>query len=161
MLKIFRNKELKKRVIWVVAIVIILSFGVFGTAYLLTDSGSEQIAGKIFHKKVTRTEFIEAYQNVEIQSIMQYGDKYQQLKPYLNMESRTWDRLILLHEADTRKIKVFDDMVVKTIQENQNFQRNGRFDSIVYEQILNYLRVNPRDFEEGVRQNLQMQLLFD
>lgn len=161
MLKIFRNKELKKKVIWVVAIVIILSFGVFGTAYLLTGSGSDESAGKIFRKKISRTEFLDAYRNVEIQSLMQYGDKFHQLKPFLNLESRTWDRLILLHEVQERNIKVYDDMVIKSIQENQNFHRNGQFDSIMYEQVLNYLRVNPRDFEEGVRENLQMQLLYD
>ncbi len=161
MLKIFRNKELKKKVIWVVAIIIILSFGVFGTAYLLTGSEADQFAGKIFHKRVSLNDFRDAYRNVEIQSLMQYGDKYHQLKPFLNLESRTWDRLILLHEADRRKIKVYDDMVIRSIQENQNFQRNGRFDSIMYEQVLKYLRVNPRDFEEGIRENLKMQLLYD
>lgn len=161
MLKIFRNKELKKKVIWVVAIIIILSFGVFGTAYLLTDASVDQSAGKIFKKKISFTDFSEAYRNVEIQSRMQYGDKYHQLKPFLNLESRTWDRLILLHEAKRRDIKVFDDMVVKNIQENQNFQRNGQFDTIMYEQILKYLGTSPRDFEEGVRENLKMQLLYD
>ena len=161
MLKVFRNKELKKKLIWVVAIIIILSFGVFGTAYLLTDAGSDQSAGRIFRKNISYNDFRDAYYNVEIQSRMQYGDKFHQLKPFLNLESRTWDRLILLHEAKRRKIQVYDDMVVKNIQDNLNFQRNGAFDSIMYEQILNYLRISPRDFEEGVRDNLKMQVLYD
>ena len=161
MLKLFRNKELKKKFIWAVAILIILSFGFFGTAYLITGKGNPDIAGKIFRQTVSRSDFLDAYRNVEIQSLMQYGDKFHELKPYLNLESRTWDRLILLHEANKRKIKVYDDMVIKSIQENQNFHRNGHFDSIMYEQVLKYLRVNPRDFEEGIRENLKMQLLYD
>ncbi|MGE0267984.1 MAG: SurA N-terminal domain-containing protein [Candidatus Omnitrophota bacterium] len=162
MLKVLRNKELKKKVIWFVAVIIIISFGFFGTAYLLTGGGQSNTAGKIFGKSIDLQDFEKAYKIVQIQAIMRYGENFTKVREFLNLESQTWDRLILLHEVNRRKIKVFNDQVVKTIEENEYFQRNGQFDSIVYNEVLKFVfRIQPRDFEESIRENLQMALLFD
>lgn len=162
MLKVFRNKELKKKVIWFVAVIIIISFGFFGTAYLLTGGGQNNTAGKIFGKTIDLQDFEKAYKIVQIQAIMRYGENFSKVREFLNLESQTWDRLILLHEAKRRKIKVFNDQVIKTIEENEYFQRNGQFDSIVYNEVLKFVfRIQPRDFEESIRENLQMALLYD
>ncbi|MBP9855189.1 MAG: peptidyl-prolyl cis-trans isomerase [Candidatus Omnitrophica bacterium] len=162
MLKILRNKELKRKVIWFVAVIIIISFGIFGTAYTLSGVDNDKYAGKIFGKKIDIQKFGKAYQIVEIQSIMRYGESFAKVREFLNLEAQTWDRLILLHEADRRKIKIFNDQVVKTIEENEYFQRNGQFDSIAYNEVLQYIfKIKPRDFEESIRENLQLAYLFD
>lgn len=162
MLKVLRNKELKRKVIWVVVIIIIISFGLFGTAYLITGAGQDNYAGKIYGKKIEFKDFEKAYQIVHIQAMMRYGDNFNKVRDFLNLEAQAWDRLILLHEANRRKIKVFDDQVVKSIENNVFFQRNGQFDSIVYNEVIKYVfRIQPRTFEESIRENLQMALLFD
>jgi len=162
MLKVLRNKELKRKVIWVVVIIIIISFGLFGTAYLLTGGGQDNYAGKIYGKKIEFKDFEKAFQIVQIQAMMRYGENYNKVREFLNLEAQAWDRLILLHEAKRRKIKVFDDQVVKAIENNAFFQRNGQFDSIVYNEVIKYVfRIQPRTFEESIRENLQMALLFD
>ena len=55
MLKLLRKKGIAKKVIWFIAIIIIISFGFLGTAYLITDSGSVNDAGKIFGKTISKS----------------------------------------------------------------------------------------------------------
>lgn len=162
MLKIMRDKELKKKVIWVVAIIIILSFGVFGTAYLVTDMGDSGYAGKIFNKKVSAAEFQKAYRIARVQALMRYGDNFRNVQQYLDLENKAWDRLILKHEAEQRNIKVYNDEIVKTIQGYDFFQKNGQFDTTMYNYLLRSIfKINPREFEEGIRENLQMARIYD
>ena len=161
MLKLMRNKELKKKVIWVVAILIIISFGIFGTAYLIGGIGSDTSAGKLFGKKVSLNDFQKTYHNVRIQAVIRYGDKYKDVEPYLNLETEAWDRLILLHEANKQKIKVTNNEIIAAIERLPFFQRNKQFDSLLYNDVLRYaFRVKPRNFEEGIRDQLKFQKLF-
>ena len=162
MLKVMRNKELKKKVIWVVAIVIIISFGFFGTAYLLTGLNSTNYAGKIFGKKVPFSDFEKAYGQVQAQAIMRYGDKFPEVKQYLDLESETWDRLILSFESKKKKISVDDKEVVKTIEEYPFFQREGQFDTLLYNDILRFVfRMDARSFEESIRETIKFSKLFE
>jgi len=52
-MKYLRKKGVMKKVLWVVAVIIVLSFGVLGQAYLLSDRPQNDFAGKIFGKKIS------------------------------------------------------------------------------------------------------------
>lgn len=161
MLKLLRKKGFAKKVLWVIAVIIILSFGFFGTAYLITDKKPADYAGTIFGKKVSAEEFSNAYQAVYIQALIRFGDKFNEISRFLNLEAETWDRLILLREAGKRKIKASNEEVVHAIEQYAFFQRDGRFDPLLYNDILRYaFRVSARDFEEGIRDNLKFITLF-
>jgi len=160
MLKLLRKKGVAKKVIWVIAIVIILIFGFGGTAYLLTGDGRTGYAGKIFGKKISFEDFNEVYQNARIQAIRQYGNNLNKVAHLLNLESQTWDQLILLHESKKRRIKISNKDVVRVIAEDKSFERNGQFDTLLYNQILRNLRMRPRDYEESVRNNLKIAQLY-
>ncbi len=160
MLRILRKKGFAKKVIWAVAIVIIISFGFFGTAYLLAGSGRTGYAGRIFGKKISIDDFNKIYQNTRIQAIRQYGTNLDKVAHLLDLETQTWNRLILLHEAKKRRIKVSDDDVVKAIAEDQSYERNGQFDVLLYNAILRNLRIRARDYEENVRDNLKISELY-
>ncbi len=157
MLKVLRKKGVAKKILWVIAVIIIISFGFFGTAYLLTDNAQASYAGTLFGRKVPFDEFSGAFQHVRIQALMQFGDKFEEIAQFLNLEAETWDRLILLHEAKKKGIKVTDQEVVQTIEQYPFFQRDGRFDPLLYNDILRYVfRMPARDFEEGVRENIRI-----
>ncbi len=157
-----RDKELKKKVIWVVAIVIIISFGFLGTAYLVTDLNSANYAGKIFGKKIAYTDFEIAYAQVQAQAIMRYGDRFPEVKQFLDLETETWDRLILSNEAKKMKINIADQEVIKTIEEYPFFQRDGQFDTLLYNDILRFVfRMDARSFEESIRETIKFTKLFD
>ncbi|MCD4780759.1 MAG: SurA N-terminal domain-containing protein [Candidatus Omnitrophica bacterium] len=152
MLKLLRHKGFNKKILWAVAIVIILSFGFFGSANYLTRSNQFTHFGEIFGKKISREDFLKAYKNTEIQALLRHGNNYSQVREFLNLESETWDRLILLHKAKRQGIKIPDEEVIETIQKTPFFQRNNQFDSLLYKNILRYsLQITPRAFEESIR----------
>ncbi len=163
MLNILRQKGVSKRIIWFIVIIIIISFGFLGTAYLITDQGQQDTsAGKIFGKKVSIEKFDRAYQDVTIQAIIRYGEKFNSIRQFLNLDSEAWDRLILQHEANKRNIKISDEEVIKAIEEYPFFQRDGQFDSLLYKDILRYVfKIEPRQFEENVRDTLRLGKLVD
>ncbi|MFT5169929.1 MAG: hypothetical protein ACI9E5_001289 [Candidatus Omnitrophota bacterium] len=160
MLKLLRKKDFMKKITWVIAVIIILSFGVFGTAYLLagnTGNSSNTYAGKIFGKKVPLDEFQKAYQDMHVQAIMRYGDKYNEVRQYLNLEAETWDRLIVLREAKKRRLKVTNKEIVETIQSYPFFQRNNQFDTPLYNNVVRYVfEMKPRAFEESIRDSIKV-----
>jgi len=161
MLKLLRKKGVQKKLLWVVAIVIIISFGFFGTAYLLDDTVGNY-AGKIFGRTITLDKFTKARQQKNVQAILLYGDQYRKIAPFLDLDAQTWDQLILLHETSKRKINVTDQEVVETIENYPFFQRDGQFDSLLYNDILmSYFRMKARDFEEGTRSAIMINKLFE
>jgi len=160
MLKSLRKKGVAKKVIWVVAIIIIISFGFMGTAYLITGNNKTGYAGHIFGKKISLEDFNKAYQNTRIQAIRQHGENLAKIAHLLNLEAQTWDRIILLHEAKRRNIKIPDDQVVKIIQEDKSFERDNKFDMLLYNAILRNLGIRPRDYEENIRNNLKIAELY-
>ncbi len=162
MLKVLRKKGVAKKILWFIAIVIIITFGFFGTAGIMDNSGRPNYAGKIFGQKVSFDDFETSFKQTRTQAIMRYGDNFNKISEFLNLDSEAWDRLMLLHEAQKRNIKISDDEIVKAIESMPYFQRNGQFDTLLYTDSLRYIfRVEPREFEEGVRDSLKISKLFD
>lgn len=161
MLKFLRKKGFSKKVLWFTAIIIILSFGVFGTAYLINDLGQKNYAGKINGRKISLQEFNNAYRQVIVESIIRYGDNFQNVQQYLDLESLAWERLILLNEIKRLRLKAKNEEVIQTIEQYKFFQRAGQFDSLLYNDVLNYIfKMTPREFEDGVRENVTFAKLF-
>ncbi|MBI5149400.1 MAG: SurA N-terminal domain-containing protein [Candidatus Omnitrophica bacterium] len=161
MLKLLRKKGVSKKILWFIAIIIVLSFGVFGSAYLLVGKQQADDAGTLYGRKVPLKEFQKAYQAVYIEAFIKFGDKLNELSRFLNLEAEAWDRLILLREAQKRNIKINDEEVVQTISEYPFFQRDGHFDDLLYKDVLHYaLRISQRNFEENVRDKLKFVVLF-
>ncbi|HQP09920.1 MAG TPA: peptidyl-prolyl cis-trans isomerase [Candidatus Omnitrophota bacterium] len=160
MLNILRKKGVAKKILWVIAVVIIFSFGFFGTGYLLTGRGRMDYAGKIFGQKISIDDFNRVYQNTRIQAIRQYGYDLDRFANLLNLETQTWTRLILLHETKKRRINAPDRQVIDAIARDKSFERDGRFDALLYNAILRNLRIRPRDYEESVRDNLKITELY-
>ena len=59
-----------------------------------------------------------------------------------------------LQEAERLGIRVSDAEVALRIQEVAAFQRGGRFDPVLYRQILESNRLNPRQFEDAQRSDI-------
>jgi len=162
MLKFLRKKGVMKKFLWVVAIGIIVMFGFGGQAYLLKNRGQNIYAGKIFGKTISIEEYEKNFKQTHIQTMIRYGADYNKIRGYLNLDSETWDRIILLHEARKRGIKITDQDVIKLVQSYGFFQREGHFDRTLYQDILQYgFKIKSRDFEEGIRDSLKLVRLFD
>lgn len=165
MMKFLRQKGVMKVLLWGIAGVVILSFGILSNAYLLNKTpGKISYAGKIFGKKISLDEFERHYQFMIIQKRMQYGQNFNKVAAALDLEQQTWNQIILLQEAKRRRIKVSDKEVIEKIQEYQFFMnpKTGQFDPRIYQLILRQsLRITTRAFEEGIRDALTVQKLYE
>jgi len=162
MLEILRKKGVNKTILWIIAIIIILSFGVFGTAYRLDNTVNS--AGTIYGHNVSIKDFQQAYLDARDQAIRLYGDEFFKNGNRIDLEQEAWDRLILLKEAQKRDIQVTDQEVVAYIASFPFFQRGGAFDQVAYEEIVqnpNIFDRSTHDFEEGVRKQLIIKKLID
>ncbi len=161
MLKTFRKKGVAKKVLWFLAVIIILSFGVFGTANYYHGDKGLSYAGKIFGKKITFDDFQKSLLHARTQAILRYGDNFDKIAPMLDLDSEAWDRLILLQEGRRQHIKILDAEVIDTIEDFDFFKHGGKFDPAFYGKIVRYVfRCDPREFEEGVRESLIFSKLF-
>lgn len=161
MLKKLRNKKFAKRVWIILAIIIVPAFIFWGFGGAIRSRQETTYVGKIFGKNISALEFTGALQAVRNQAIMQFGDKFFEIQKFLKLESQAMERLILLFEARKRKINVSDKEVIELIESYPFFQRKGKFDNAIYNQMLQYVfRTQPRDFEEQTRQNLMLSKLY-
>lgn len=164
MLKVLRKKGVSKVIFWFLAVIIILAFGVFGNAYLMEEKAERQYkyAGKVFGKKVPFITFARQLNELTIVEKLIYGDNYRRIRHLLEQDrkQRTWVRIMLLKEAEKRDIRVSDEELVKFIETYPKFQVDGKFNQLLYNDILrNFLQVHPKDFEECFRNKLKIDQL--
>ena len=160
-MKVLRKKGVMKKILWFIAVIIILSFGVFSQANRLSTKGQLTHAGKVFGRTVSLEDFNYYYQQTNVQAMLQYGQNFNKIREMLNLDSETWDRIILMHEVQKRKIKIPDQAVVDAVKGYKFFQRDSQFDKLLYDDVLRYvLKVRPREFEEGIRNSLKFAELY-
>lgn len=161
MLKVLRKKGVSKMILWFLAVIIILAFGVFGTAYRMESKAEkkQKWAGKIFGRKFLYTEFRNQYEQMIIVDKLKFGNNFNKYRRQLEQDrvQRTWTRILFLEEAKKRNIQVSDNEVVEFIEHYPAFQVSEKFSDLLYRDILrNFLGVAPRTFEECVRDKLKM-----
>ena len=165
MLRKLHNKKVQKR-IWIVLLVFILpGFVIWGFSSSIrslkeTDAGY----GKIFNRNISQEKYFEAFRAVESQLQMEFGDSFDQVRKIFEpkLKDMALQRLVMLYEADKRKIRVSDQELVNYIQKDPSFYRKGVFDNNLYEQVIRYtLHMQPRSFEEMTRQNFKIKKLID
>ena len=160
MLNKLRKKKTQKRIWIVLAILIVPAFVLWGSGSMIRSKQEGEYAGRIFGQRISFIDYKDALDATRTLAIMRYGDNYQETQKNLNLEADAWERLILLAEARSRRIKVSDKEVVDFIESYPFFQHNGQFDKSIYLQITRYVfRTQPRDFEEQTRQNLMISKL--
>lgn len=160
MLKFLRRKRTVKILLWIIAVVIIFAFVLWGTPSRFDDKQNNMpsFAGEIFGKKISPDRFVEAYQASRNQAIMIYGQEYEKYAQFMNLEEDAWNRLVLLETA--KNIKVSNDELIKKIRTFAFFQKNGKFDKETYNLLLKYVfRASARNFEEQIRQSLTIEKL--
>jgi len=162
MLKFIRKKGHMRKVLWFVASLIVLSFGLLGQNYAARSDSQSNYAGKVFGRKISLEDFQYNFGQTQLQAMIQYGAEFNRIRNLLDLRSQTWDRIILLQETNRRRIRVKDNDVVRAIEAYNIFQRDGRFEKKLYDDILRFgFRIKPREFEEGVRDTLKFTQLFD
>ncbi len=161
MLKQLRNKKTAKRIFLFLALIIVPAFVLWGSGSLIRDKSKENFAGEIFGRKIPMDVYRDCLMAVRNQAYIQFGDNFNQIQGLLDLEQRAWERLIILTKAKQEKIKVSDKEVVQTIADYPFFQKEGKFDDRIYQQVLRYgLGITPKDFERHTRESLMITGLF-
>ncbi len=162
MLKVFRHKGVAKKVLWVVSGIIIISFGFgFGMSRYGSSFNVNQSAGKVYGKTVSLKEYNRHYKNTHDQAVMMHGADIEKMMPMMDMDNETWTRIILLKAAEDRGVKASDMEVIQFVSTIAFFQRDGEFDKRLYANIVNNVfQRDPREFEEGLRDQIKIMKLF-
>jgi peptidyl-prolyl cis-trans isomerase D len=166
MLKVFRNKNVTKIVLWAILILILPAFVLWGTGSL---GGSKNkgptYAGTIDGRKISFETFGNSLTGVKCQVILNFYGQPKTLDEFLNnkemMGKMAWDRLLMNREAKKARVKVSNEEIVKFITTHPIFARNGQFDTRVYDYVLQRVPIGPRAFEEIVREGIAIQKLND
>lgn len=158
MLKVFRQKGLKKKLLWVIAVLIILSFGLGYSLSRYPESGKmNATAGKVFGKAISFKEYQSYLIAARDQTVLTYGAEAEKVMPFIDMDNETWTRILLVKEAERRGIKVLDREVISYIRAIPAFQRDGDFDSKLYQSIVTHIfRRDAREFEESIRDQIKI-----
>ena len=152
MLNAFRTKHAKK-VLWVLAGVIILVFVFFGAPSIFNDP-SRQVIGMVSGSKIRRSDFDRYF---TMSRLFFYPQMLSDSKIKITNDqiaTKAWEFLILDKKADLEKITITNDDLVKAIQKTPYFLRDGKFDKEYYYGFLKYglpqlgLYLQPADFEE-------------
>lgn len=162
MLKILRHKNVSKMVLWGILILILPAFVIWGAGEVGNDSDRPKSVGTIDGKKVSFDDFAGSVSSVRCQIFLSYFNNDKVLRELVSNQSLigkiAWDRLIMLKEARRLKVRADNSEVIAYIRNHPLFLRNGTFDDQLYNYILrNNLSLDPRTFEEVVRENIAMQ----
>lgn len=117
---------------------------------------AQDVAGSVFKKPVPLTVFARAHDAASRQALMTYGEKFREKVPAEEMDQRAWERMVFLHEAKRKGIRVSDKEVIDEIAGYPLFRdKDGAFDKDTYQHLIQYsFGATPRAFEEETRENL-------
>lgn len=144
-----------KRIMWVLAILIIPAFVIWGAGTSAKDKSNKPgYAGKLFGKKVSYEDYNNMWNVARDYAVKSFGNNVPQ--EYINQMA--WSRLILIEEAKMEKLTITDREVVEKIASFPAFQRNGSFDKKLYKSML---QDAARSFEEKLRDDILISKLSD
>ncbi len=156
-MNLLRKRKNLKRIMWAIAILIVPAFLLWGAGGAIRGKDDIRFAGTIFGRKVSLRDYTQALHACRNQAVLLYGDNFPQVVEYLNLEDQAWNRLILLQQAKREGILVKNDEVINWIKTSPLFQQDERFSQERYNLLLQYLlRIQPRKFEEELRDSLKI-----
>ena len=156
MLKIFRKNT--KKIVWIV----VLSFISFGASTtILSQNKKGKYIGEMFGKKITRTDFDQAYRTIyfspRIQSLMQKGENITEDI----LTDHTFQHLVFLYCAKKHSTKVSNDEVRTEILRRFSSPSDGFNERFYHRWVQNVTGLSTRLYEEGIRSELLVQKYVD
>jgi peptidyl-prolyl cis-trans isomerase D len=149
-----------------ILILILPAFVLWGTGSLgRSKNKGPSYAGTISNKKVSFERFAHGLTGVRCQIILNYYPQPRLLEQFLSnkelLGKLAWDRLIMEQLARSSGLKATDKEVIEYIKSHPIFSRGGQFDTRLYDYVLKKVPIDPRSFEEIVRETLIIKKLND
>jgi hypothetical protein len=159
---------IQSRITWyVVLVIIVFSFVLWGTPFLFTGSAEAGgIEGRLNGREIRHGEFIRALQHVRLAVALSSGGRMpavdEQTEPLLRR--MTWRRIAALERARRLGLTVGDAEVLDAVRAQPLFQRGEQFNPEAYHNFVHgYLAeqgLTEDFFLEHVRQELLLQRLY-
>ncbi len=158
MLHIFRSKKFARRTLISLLILIIPAFVLWGAGSILRKPN---LIGTIGKQKIYPDNFVRSLRGAKIELLLSYYADFEMFKQLTQNRSLinrlAWERLIFLNAAKDKKTRITNKDVLFFLARHPLFQHNGIFDQPAYHRIINnVLYMEPRRFEELVRENLRI-----
>ena len=153
MLHFFRKNT--KSIVWAV-VVAFIAWGGYSASIQL--NAATRSPGKIFGKEVSYRDYLSASRAVQI---FTPAGKEEALPSEKEIEVRTWQFLVLSHEAKRQKIHISDDEVRQEITRLLGGSGSELPAEQYFRLIQNTFRQQPHEFEDLVRKNLAIRKLLD
>lgn len=160
MIKFLRHPKVQRRIIIGAACLIVPGFIFFGIS--VDNLGGNALAGRIGNKKIKVDEFVRNYQALSRELELFHGLGRAQTAG-ADYEELTWQRILLVHAARQRNIKVSDEELASWLRHQNAFiDRDGNFDVKLYKALINgRYGINPKRFENDLREFLMLQKVRD
>ncbi|MCL6584690.1 MAG: peptidyl-prolyl cis-trans isomerase [bacterium] len=158
------RKNVRSFLVKAIISIIVLAF--IGTIFLVWGVGGERAKEKgraiatIFGEDITHLEYATEYRQLYEYYQNQFKDHWSpEMAERMQLKKMALDNVInrrlLTHEAIKQGIVVDEKEVLAKIQSMPIFQQNGRFDSQVYAQVLEYgMHMDPATFEDQIKKSL-------
>jgi peptidyl-prolyl cis-trans isomerase D len=154
MLSAIRERS-KGVVAWVIIVLIIIPFALFGLDQF-TSSDKIEFAAKVNGEPVTLTDFSRAFDSVKRQYQENFGEMYASLVQEDKLRQQVLDDLVQRNALDQQSIKegfaVSDAQLMQIIQSQKVFQDKGVFSLSRYEDVLKNNAYSKERFEQSQRQ---------
>ena len=162
MLKVLRQKKRAQKIILSGMVgVMVLAFVLWGAGAWKQSSKESNYAGVVFGRRVSNPEFRKIRLSCLNDLKFRFGENYNVLLQFVDLNNQAWIKLILLEHAKKQKIAASNQEVIDEIASNPLFSKDGKFSQDTYGRIIRYfLGSQPREFEEQTRNNLIIRKLY-
>lgn len=162
MAKLDKWHYLKTRVSWIIVALLVGPMAIF--AFWQPSQGAH--AGVIFGVKISSDDFQAAYRQAQRQWEAQLRSLPESVRDRFNpseeqLTRMAWDQLILIQETKRRRIRIGNQELLTALKQDPSFQSQGRFDRVLYVQVLLALNTSPEAYEQQLRNQLAVKMLID
>lgn len=148
-----------KKVLWVLAIVIIPAFVLWGGLAFLKEK-NQNIVAKVGGRTITINDM--RYYATMAQLSLALAGVSEKEKKITNQDiiQTAFDYILLLWKANKDRVRVSDSEVIASIKQMKFFLRDGKFEAEYYKHMLRQMRMEPQTFEEYIRNFLKIEKLY-
>ncbi|MBD3767590.1 MAG: SurA N-terminal domain-containing protein, partial [Gammaproteobacteria bacterium] len=151
----FIRERSKGVIAWVIVVIIIIPFALFGLDQF-TSGDRIEVAAKVNGEPIDANEFARALENVKRQYQESFGDMYTSLVQEDKLRQQVLDDLIQRSAIDQQMQKegfgMSDQLLAQVIQSQQMFQDKGVFSVQRYDEVLKNNGFTKERFEQAQRQ---------
>ena len=146
---------------WVIISILIIAFAVWGIEAYFGPEANVAVA-RVNDAKISEAEFQRAYEMQRAQLQQQFGGNIDpQMFESLGLKQQVLERLVAdevrIQQALDEGFRISDQQLATYIHEIQAFQKDGKFDSELYRQVLSRVSFQPEDWEAQQRRALVLE----